>query len=549
MGAGLVEVVARSGYHVVARSRTRTGADAVVDAVDGQPRNGRSPRAHCSKAERDEVLGRITATDHLGELSSCDLVIESIVEDLPRQAPAVRRARPDRQAVGDPGDEHVDAPGRRAGDGDTTPRPGRAASTSSTRRRTCASSRSSARSRPATTRSRRRWRSPRRAARTPSRSSIEPGSSSTPCSSRISTTPCACTSRARRRSRTSTRRCRGGCNFPMGPFALLDLVGLDTSVAILDALYDEFRDPNVRAGTDAAAQGRRRPTRTQVGRRLLRVLMLPATRRVGTPSVRATSLERGMQQPERHAPRRTADHPLGSCRRRGPPTVTASPASAATSSRGRCWRRTGAACSRCRSAVAGWPGSRRTHERSSRSTASSSHVRCGAACGAIDVRRDTSVRRRHPPLRRPPPSRVVDHPGVRARPTGGCTISAGRTRSSRSTTTASSSADSTASASAASSPARRCSTTPATPPRSPSSGSSTGSPTTGARLLDVQWLTPHLASLGADHREPRRVPSAACRRRRRGGTMTVHCVPRPRRPLLAARSAGARRSHVCRMLQ
>jgi 3-hydroxybutyryl-CoA dehydrogenase len=37
---------------------------------------------------------------------------------------------------------------------------------------------------------------------------------------------------------------KGGCNFPMGPLQLLDLVGLDTSVAILDALYDEFRDPN-----------------------------------------------------------------------------------------------------------------------------------------------------------------------------------------------------------------------------------------------------------------------------------------------------------------
>ena len=37
---------------------------------------------------------------------------------------------------------------------------------------------------------------------------------------------------------------KGGCNFPMGPLTLLDLVGLDTSVAILDALYDEFRDPN-----------------------------------------------------------------------------------------------------------------------------------------------------------------------------------------------------------------------------------------------------------------------------------------------------------------
>ena len=40
---------------------------------------------------------------------------------------------------------------------------------------------------------------------------------------------------------------KGGCNFPMGPLELLDLVGLDTSLAILDALYDEFRDPNYAA--------------------------------------------------------------------------------------------------------------------------------------------------------------------------------------------------------------------------------------------------------------------------------------------------------------
>ena len=39
----------------------------------------------------------------------------------------------------------------------------------------------------------------------------------------------------------------GGCNHPMGPLALLDLVGLDTSLSILDALYDEFRDPNYAA--------------------------------------------------------------------------------------------------------------------------------------------------------------------------------------------------------------------------------------------------------------------------------------------------------------
>jgi 3-hydroxybutyryl-CoA dehydrogenase len=37
---------------------------------------------------------------------------------------------------------------------------------------------------------------------------------------------------------------KGGCGFPMGPFALLDLVGLDTSLAILEALYDEYADPH-----------------------------------------------------------------------------------------------------------------------------------------------------------------------------------------------------------------------------------------------------------------------------------------------------------------
>src|SRR5207253_5975412 len=37
---------------------------------------------------------------------------------------------------------------------------------------------------------------------------------------------------------------RGGCGYPMGPLELLDLVGIDTSLAVLRALEDESHDPN-----------------------------------------------------------------------------------------------------------------------------------------------------------------------------------------------------------------------------------------------------------------------------------------------------------------
>ncbi len=56
---------------------------------------------------------------------------------------------------------------------------------------------------------------------------------------------------------------KGGCGFPMGPFALLDLVGLDTTVSILDALYDEHREtacasvPRLRRMVAAGRLGRK----------------------------------------------------------------------------------------------------------------------------------------------------------------------------------------------------------------------------------------------------------------------------------------------------
>ncbi len=38
-----------------------------------------------------------------------------------------------------------------------------------------------------------------------------------------------------------------GANHPMGPLALADLIGLDVCLAIMDVLYDEFKDPKYRA--------------------------------------------------------------------------------------------------------------------------------------------------------------------------------------------------------------------------------------------------------------------------------------------------------------
>ena len=33
-----------------------------------------------------------------------------------------------------------------------------------------------------------------------------------------------------------------GCAHPMGPLALTDLIGLDTTMAVADSLYEEFRE-------------------------------------------------------------------------------------------------------------------------------------------------------------------------------------------------------------------------------------------------------------------------------------------------------------------
>ncbi len=245
MGAGLAEVAARAGHEVVVRSRTMEGADAVLARItSGLDRQVAKERIDAS--ERDAIIGRIRVTDHLGQLANCDLVIESVVEDL-----AIKKA------LFAELEQIVKPSGILATNTSTLPvielamatqRPAQVcgihffnpapimklveivrpitASDDTIAKAVafaehCGKDAVSVEDRagfivnallfPYLNNAVRMWENG-----TASMESIDTAM-------------------------------MGGCGFPMGPFALLDLVGLDTSLAILDALYGEFRDPNYAA--------------------------------------------------------------------------------------------------------------------------------------------------------------------------------------------------------------------------------------------------------------------------------------------------------------
>lgn len=81
MATGIVEVFARKGFDVVLRARTKEKAEAAIGAarksLDRQVTKGR-----LSEVDRDAVLARITPAVEFDELAECDLVIEAVAEDL-----------------------------------------------------------------------------------------------------------------------------------------------------------------------------------------------------------------------------------------------------------------------------------------------------------------------------------------------------------------------------------------------------------------------------------------------------------------------------------
>lgn len=245
MGSGLAEVAARAGYEVVVRSRSQASADAMVASIDKGFAKA-IERGKSTEEERAAVLGRITATDHLGAVADCDLVIESVVEDL-----AIKKA------LFAELEQIVKPSGILATNTSTLPvvemamvtqRPSQVVGI--------------------------HFFNP-----APMMKLVEVVRPITASDETIATAlafAAACgkdgvevmdragfivnallfpyLNNAIRMWEMGTASMesidtamKGGCNFPMGPFALLDLVGLDTSLAILDALSAEFADPNYAA--------------------------------------------------------------------------------------------------------------------------------------------------------------------------------------------------------------------------------------------------------------------------------------------------------------
>ena len=242
MGSGIAEVAAKAGIEVVLRSRSQTTADAMVAGLEKSLAK-QVERGKLEAADRDAVLTRVRAVSDLEELADCDLVLESIVEDLATKKHlfseldrivvegAVLATNTSTLPVVEMAME-TGRPERVCGIHFFNPAPMmplvevvRAIATSD---ETVATARAFADA----------------CGKNPVEVKDQAG-----FIVNALLFPYLNNAVKLLDSGVATREdidaaMQGGCNFPMGPLALLDLVGLDTSLAILEALYAEFKDPN-----------------------------------------------------------------------------------------------------------------------------------------------------------------------------------------------------------------------------------------------------------------------------------------------------------------
>ena len=81
MGSGIAEVAARAGYETVVREVTSELVDKGIQKIHGSL--GKAvERGKLEAAVRDETVGRLRGTVDLADLADCDVVVEAIVENL-----------------------------------------------------------------------------------------------------------------------------------------------------------------------------------------------------------------------------------------------------------------------------------------------------------------------------------------------------------------------------------------------------------------------------------------------------------------------------------
>jgi 3-hydroxyacyl-CoA dehydrogenase/enoyl-CoA hydratase/3-hydroxybutyryl-CoA epimerase len=90
MGAGIAYVTALAGLKVVLIDRDQPSADKGKDHAH-KLMTAQVDRGRATAAERDAIVGRITATADFGALKACDLVIEAVFEDRQVKAEAIAR--------------------------------------------------------------------------------------------------------------------------------------------------------------------------------------------------------------------------------------------------------------------------------------------------------------------------------------------------------------------------------------------------------------------------------------------------------------------------
>ena len=245
MGSGIAEVAANAGCTVIVRSRSQATADGLIAGLEKSLAK-QVERGKKSQEDADALRARVSATTSLADLADCDLVIESIVEDLATK-----------KALFNELDHVVKAGAIIATNTSTLPVVEMAMQTSRPEN-VCGVHFFN----PATAMSLVEIVAPITA-------SEETLATVTEFASACGKDPVRVKDQAGfivnallfpylnnaiklAESGVASKEgidiaMKGGCGFPMGPFALLDLVGLDTSLAILDALYAEFRDPNYAA--------------------------------------------------------------------------------------------------------------------------------------------------------------------------------------------------------------------------------------------------------------------------------------------------------------